>query len=469
MRNDTGDSGQVAGSADRDPRLEAARLSARLDRLPFGRWHAKCVAVVGAAHFFDAFDALTIAFVLPVLMVEWGLTPGEASILVAIGYVGQTIGAIGLGRAAERYGRRRVLRWSLIILSIVSLLSAAAGGFLIFLILRVVQGFGLGGETPVGATYINEICPSRLRGRVVFALQAIFGLGVLATAFVAVWIIPHAGWRAMFLIGSLPFILAVLLPRLLPESPRWLAENGRADEALTIVSSIEQRLIAAGHSLPPPAADPVLPKIAERARIGDLVRDGYASRTLSSWVIALCISIAGYGIVVWMPTLYRTVFGLPLQQALVYSLATIVASFSGTLIGIALIDALGRRKSFILGFVGGAVPLLLLSYLGIGMGAKSVMLMSAGANVFLSFVLAGLYVYAPEIYPTRMRALGAGAMSAWLRMGSIIGPLMVGWLLPRAGSDGVFLLFGGAALVGGLAMLLFGIETKGRSLEDIAP
>lgn len=453
----------VHGSLER-----AGMISSRIDRLPFSAWHARSLGVIGTAHFFDAFDALAIAFVLPILMTEWKLTTGDAAMAIAIGYFGQMIGAIALGRAAESYGRLRVLRWSLFLMSVLSLGLAAAGGLAIFLVLRFVQGIGLGGEVPVAATYINEICPSRLRGRVVFALQTVFAFGVLMTALAAVWIIPHFGWRAMFVIGGLPLLLAILLPRLLPESPRWLAERGRVDEASGIVALVETRLVARGRSLAEPNPVPT-PTGAVTARLGDLLRDGYATRSVSTWVIAICVSIAGFGIVSWMPTLYRTVFGLPLDQTLRYSAVTAITSFLGALIATGLIDLLGRRWSFIIGFGGGALPLLYLGYVGIAAGPLHVMLLTGLANLLLSFILAGIYVYAPEIYPTRMRALGAGAASACLRVGAIVGPLTVGWLLPLAGIGAVFLLFGGAALVGAFTVFCFAIETKGRSLEEIAP
>ena len=458
----------MASNADMPSGASAGAISARLDRLPFSRWHARSLGVIGTAHFFDAFDALTLAFVLPILIAEWGLTTGDAAIAIAVGYLGQMIGALALGKAAEDHGRMRVLRWSLFLLATFSLGLAAVGGIGLFLLLRFVQGIGLGGEVPVAATYINEICPSRLRGRVVFSLQTVFAFGVLMTGLAAVWIIPTFGWRAMFLIGALPVLLAIFLPRLLAESPRWLAERGRTDEASAIVAAVETRLIAGGAVLANPGPPPLCDHV-HRSGIGALLRDGYAPRTLSTWLIAFCVSIAGFGIVSWMPTLYRAVFKLPLEQTLQYSMATAITSFLGALIAIGLIDRLGRRWSFILGFGGGALPLAYLGYVGVAGGPVQVMIFTGIANLMLSFILAGLYVYAPEIYPTRIRAIGAGAASACLRIGAIVGPLTVGWLLPVAGIGGVFWLFAVAAAVGAVTMAWFGIETRGRSLEDIAP
>ncbi len=159
-----------------------AALAARLDRLPFSAWHARSVGVIGLAHFFDAFDALTISFVLPLLAVQWKMTPQDVGLLIAAGYAGQMIGALAFGRAAESIGRLRALALAVGVMACLSLASAMATGAVMLMIFRFVQGLGLGGEAPVAATYINEICPGRLRGRVVFTLQALFASGVLVTA-----------------------------------------------------------------------------------------------------------------------------------------------------------------------------------------------------------------------------------------------------------------------------------------------
>jgi putative MFS transporter len=166
-------------------------------------------------------------------------------------------------------------------------------------------------------------------------------------------------------------------------------------------------------------------------------------RTLALWGIAFCIAVAGFGVTTRMPTLYKTVYRLPIDQVLRYGLATIFASFLGALAAIPLIDLIGRKCCFGLGFASGSIPLLILSRIAESASAFDVMLLGATANAFLAFILAGIYGYAPEIYPTRMRALGAGAASAWLRVGAVAGPLFVGMILPTEGIEGVFLLSAG--------------------------
>jgi putative MFS transporter len=333
---------------------------------------------------------------------------------------------------------------------------------------RFLQGVGLGGETPVAVTYLNEISPVRLRGRMVFTLQATFALGVLSTAIAALWLIPAFGWRSMLVVGAAPLLLAMFLPRLMDQLPRWLALRGRLDEADRIVADAERSGRCDSSAVP--IEDDVQTTVAPHspAGLGSLLRDGYMARTLALWGIAFCIAVAGFGVTTWMPTLYKTVYHLPIDQVLRYGLATIFASFLGALEAIPLIDLIGRKWCFGLGFAGGSFPLLILSRIAESTSAFDVMLLAATANAFLAFILAGIYVYAPEIYPTRMRALGAGAASAWLRVGAVAGPLLVGMVLPTAGIEGVFLLLGGMALLGLGITCTYAIETKGKALDTIA-
>lgn len=445
---------------------ETEAIAARIEGLPFSRWHARVAGVIGTAHLFDAYDALTIAFVLPLLVHQWSLTPLETGLVISAGYVGQLTGALLLSHFAERWGRVPALRCALFILSLFSFASVFVWSLWIFVIIRFVQGLGLGGETPIAATYINEIVPGRSRGKVVFALQMLFALGLLAAALLAVQLIPRLGWQSMYLVGALPIILAVFLPRLIPESPRWLAEQGRGREADAILTAIEaqarvtQPLVRVAKPV-----DRTVP--AEKLGPSALLSADFRKRTLVVWVLALCASTTGYGIANWMPTLFTTVYGLSLHQALQYGLSSHIAGFFSALSAVFLIDGLGRRWTFIASFAGAAVLLLVIRFTTAGADPWHVMLLSAVSFGLMGIVIGGTYVYAPEIYPTQVRAIGAGSASACLRLGSIVSPFAVGLLLPAFGIGSVFIFFAGSALIGAVTMYLFAVETKGRSLEDI--
>jgi putative MFS transporter len=427
------------------------------------------MAIAGLAHFSDAFDALAIAFVMPVLVGLWDVSPAEVGFLISAGYAGQMVGAIAFGWLAERIGRRGALQWTVIVIAALSLACGFAWNYLSFFAFRTVQGLGLGGEVPVGATYMNEICVARFRGRIVLLLQSAFAFGIVITALVSTWIVPYLGWQWMFFIGALPVLFGIWLRRLMPESPRWLAAHGRLEEADAALKTVEDEIVrkdckALGVL---PTTFPALVK--EKATIGSLFQGRYFARTLLVWGLMLCTSIVGYSLLTWMPTIYRTVLELPVEQTLQFGLIGSVASFLGTLSSAFLADAVGRRLTFALGFIGSAAALGILWQSGLQGSPLHVVALTAVGLYFISTLLSGLYLYVPEIYPTRMRALGAGTGSAWLRMGSIIGPSLVGWILSVGDLSVVFLTFAIVAMAGGVLILLFAVETRGRVLEEVAP
>src|SRR6185312_8953801 len=180
---------------------------------------------------FDAFDSLVIAYVLPSLIGLWNLSPPQIGSLIAVGFAGQLVGSIGAGWIAERWGRLRTMMLTLLIFTLGSLACAFAWSYDSMWWIRLFQGIGLGGEVPLMAAYVNEFAKARGRGRFALGMQCLFAIGLSVVAIVGVWVVPHLGWQWMFIIGAAPALLALPLRTTLPESPRWLASQGRIDEA----------------------------------------------------------------------------------------------------------------------------------------------------------------------------------------------------------------------------------------------
>jgi putative MFS transporter len=446
-----------------------AQIAARIERLPFSRWHVKLRVIMGVATFFDAFDALAIAYVLPVLIPLWKLAPGQIGLLISIGFAGQLVGAILFGWLAEKHGRVRIAAWTIGIFSLFSLVCAFSWNLPSMLVFRFFQGLGLGGQVPIAAAYINEIAKAEKRGRFFLLYEVIFPVGLLVVALVSTWVVPNLGWQWMFIIGALPVLLAAVMQRLLPESPRWLASTGRLEEAGRTMLAIEEEISQQGAKPLPPLPANLREVPAVKASWRDLFSGIYLPRTLAVWVMWFCTYLIVYGISGWLPTIYRTIFKLPLQQALQYSLAATAAGLVGAIACAYLIDRTGRRAWFAMAFFVGAVPLFILWMRGTGNSAIDVMIYASLSYALINTLALGLYLYTPEIYPTRVRAVGSGAATAWLRVASMIGPFMIGAILPQAGLATVFLVFGIAAAVGGVVAALFTLETRGRVLEELSP
>jgi len=441
-------------------------IVARLERLPTSWWQIKARIIVGVATFFDAFDALAIASVLPVIVPLWKLTPPEIGVMISAGFLGQLLGALLFGWIAERYGRMNAMVGSIALFGVMSLACALAWDYRSLLVLRTIQGIGLGGEVPVAAVFISELAKAQGRGRFVLLYELVFPVGLVAASLLGLWVVPHLGWQYMFVIGALPALLALVLRSLLPESPRWLAVRGRNAEAEAAMSLIEMETQkATGQPLPP--VKPVVSTSDKGASWSDLFGPFYLRRTLVVWVIWFAAYFVNYGLTIWLPTLYRTVFKLPLDVSLRYGLITQAVGLLGTLICALAIDHVGRRLWFAVSFAA-ATPALAAVALLPAPSAEQVLTFMTIAYFFISSINIGVYLYTPELYPTRVRALGVGAATAWLRFASMIGPTVVGMML-AGGLPSVFVTFAIVAATAAVITGVFAVETKGRVLEEASP
>lgn len=441
-------------------------IVARIERLPTSWWHVKTRVIVGVATFFDAFDALAIATVLPVLVPMWKLTGPEIGVMISAGFLGQLIGALLFGWIGERFGRMPAMIGSIATFALLSIACAFAWDYNSLLVLRTLQGIGLGGEVPIAAVYISELTRAANRGRFVLLYELVFPIGLVAASTVAVWVVPNLGWQAMFWIGALPAVLALFLRAVLPESPRWLAVHDRPAEADAALSMIERETEkATGKPLPP--VQPVVSTRDQRASFADLFGPTYLRRTLVVWVIWFAAYFINYGLVIWLPTIFRTVFKLPLDVSLRYGMITQAAGLIGTLICALTIDHIGRRPYFAVSFAAAALSLGVLA-MSPSPTADQILLHVTAAYFFISTINIGVYLYTPELYPTRTRALGVGTATAWLRFASMIGPTAVGYMI-AGGLQSVFWMFAAAAAFAAITTGAFAIETKGRVLEEVSP
>jgi putative MFS transporter len=456
-----------AATAIASERGDMRHVVARLERLPYCSWHLKMRLIICTAWFFDAFDSIAIAYVLPPLIGMWHLSPPQIGSLIGIGFLGQLVGAISFGWIAEHWGRRRAMLTTLLIFSFGALACAGAQSYDMLFWLRFVQGIGLGGEIPLMAAYVNEFAHAKDRGRFSVSIQVLFSFGLVIVALVGVYVVPHWGWQWMFVIGAIPALLAIPMRAVLPESPRWLASRGRYDDADEALSRIED--IAKRDGKPVPALPANLPNVVQaKPRIIELFRGIYLRRTITVWLMWIGAYFVSYGITAWMPSLFRTVYHLPVEQSLTYGFINSGVGFAGALAALYLIEAIGRRRMFMTSLGGCAAALLSFAFLP-QLSAAGTLTVATIGFFFLSSTLLSLATYTAEIYPTHLRALGGGVASAWQRGASVVGTTVVGWVLPHYGINAVFVMFGLFALMGALATAFFAIETRAQVLERVSP
>ncbi|OAA88813.1 MFS transporter [Clostridium coskatii] len=438
-----------------------SQLLMRMESIPFSRWHVKLRVIVGTASFFDGYGALSLAYALPVLISLWHLNTAQSGMLIAAGYLGQAVGAIIFGVIAERFGRVFGIKASMFMMSIMGIACMFAGNYTALFILRFLQGIGLGGEVPVAATYINELSAAHGRGKFFIIFEIIFPVSLMLTAQLGAVIVPSFGWRWLFLLGGAVGMILLPLFFKLKESPRWLISKGKLDEAECVIEEIEA---STDKRLP---VTTIASKPTVKANWKELFSPFYRFRTLVVWALWFSAYFISNGLNNWLPSLYKTVYKLPLKESLYAASITNVLQVVMVLACAFLIDKVGRKRWATFAFIAAGCLLLILFITG-AKSAQSVMYLGSSAYGIIGSITVLLYLYTPEIYPTRMRAIGTAFATTWLRLASAIGPMIIGFVLDAKGISYVFVGFAAICIIGSLVATRM-IETSGKALEDIAP
>ncbi|MCW2477003.1 MFS transporter [Candidatus Symbiopectobacterium sp. NZEC151] len=445
-----------------------AELVARLERMPITRQLLTIRVVVGLSTFFDAYTVLAIAFAMPQLAAEWGLSAADIGLIIAASYVGQLFGAVFFGSLAEKIGRLGVLKITIILFVIMDAACLFAWSGLSMMVFRFLQGVGIGAEVPVASSYINEFVGAKKRGRFFLLYEVIFPIGMMFAGIAGYFLVPVYGWKAMFIVGLIPSIITVPLRWLMPESPRWLASKGRLAEADKIVSKLENEVLRRGGTLPEPVIRTIEKKPVASEGWRELFTGIYRKRTFTIWALWVCGYMINNGLVTWLPTLYKNVFGLPIQTALAYGWTTSAFGVLASIVCALSIDKVGRKAWYATAFLLAIVPLVTLTVLG-ATNPLQIVVCATAAYAILQTITFSLYLYSSELYPTRLRAIGTGLGSAWLRAGSAVGPILVGFIVGNFGIRYVFIAFALIALIGAVVTMRYAIETKGQVLEELSP
>lgn len=448
-------------------------VSARLDALPLNRKHLKVLSGSGIGWALDAMDVGLISFIIAALTQQWGLSKGEGGLIASIGFVGMAIGASLGGLLADRIGRRQVFALTLLVYGVATGASALVGGIALLLVLRFFVGLGLGAELPVASTYVSEFAPARIRGRLIVILEAFWAVGWTASAVIGYFVVPASenGWRWAFALGAIPAVYALIVRWGLPESPRWLAGRGRVAEAEKIVSEFEAAPAVWGSVGAAPGSTPkTAPKTAPSQkqpaekptnRLAALWSPEYRVRTLSIWLVWLCVNFAYYGAFIWIPSILVDA-GFSLVRSFGFTLIITLAQLPGYAMAAWLIEKWGRRLTLSVFLAGSALS-------AIAFGTVHVEWAIIAAGMALSFFNLGawgaVYAVTPELYPTSLRGTGAGWAAGFGRIASIVAPMLVPVLLVAGGTGLTFTVFAVFFVIAALAA--WGLkEFTGKTLDD---
>ncbi|CAI2936577.1 MFS transporter [Aminobacter niigataensis] len=445
------------------------QLEGALSRIGVTGAHKQIIALVLIGVLFDAFEQNTIGVSGPMLKASWGLTGADIGLLNTITFGSAAIGRLLSGILGDRYGRRVMLTFNLLLFTIGSLACALAPNFAALAIARGIVGFGIGGEISTAVTMLSEFCSPKFRGTAAGLVNVgAGGFGnFLAPAFglLIFTIFPgEDGWRWLFAALALPALLVVFYRRFVPETPRFLASQGRIAEANKVLSILESGTLRPKNLVVREyLKDDQAQEAPAKHSWKELFRAPYLGRTIPVAIAILMSYGAQLSVLTLMPIIFVSM-GYTLQGSLLYSMII----QSGSVLGAIAASMFGyyfpRKKVLTVGAIFACLAAVSIATLGTNI--YLVLMFGAIFQFFVLLLNTSIWIYAPELFPTRIRAFGVAFILATGSAAGSFVPTISGALFDNYGMIGVFGL--AAAMYAVFAVCIqMGPETYGMSMEDL--
>ena len=453
----------------------SASLSARLDRLP-GCWAVwRLVVLLSLGGCFEFYDLFLTAYLSPALESAGVFRKGAAGLFglsdqaafASVTFAGLFLGTIAFAQVADKFGRRSIFTASLLWYSVMTLGMALQSSALALDVWRFLAGIGIGVELVTIDSYIAELVPARLRGRAFAVNQSIQFSAVPIVGLICAKLAPHsyfgfAGWRWVIVIGALGALIVWRLRRGIPESPRWLYNQGRVADAEAVVAVLEAQVVKETGSLPP--LHPHRDEARSEGHLREIFAPPYRERMLMLAVFNFFQTVGFYGFGNWVPKLIEA-SGADVLHSLQYSVAIAIAYPVGPLLCLTIADRFERKSQIVAAAIGTACFGMLFAALHapavmIGLGVLITL-----SNNLLSYAY---HAYQAELFPTRIRARAVGFVYSWSRLSTVFTSLMIGFFLDRFGPPGVFGFIAASMAVVCVSIGMFGPRTRDRALEEIA-
>ncbi|WP_308249725.1 MFS transporter [Sphaerisporangium fuscum] len=464
-------------------------VPARLDRLPWSRFHTRLVVALGVAWVLDGME-ITIASAIGSVLQErqtLSLSAVQVGFTATVYLIGQVAGALVFGRLSDRFGRRKLFILTLGLYLAANGVTAFSPNLLFLLVFRFFAGAGIGGEYAAIHSAIDELIPSRYRGRVDLAVSGTYWLGaIIGTASTYILLNPHIlpvdlGWRLGLLVGPVLGVLIWTLRRHLPESPRWLLMHGRQEEAEQAAKSVEDAVAESGNRLPPVDESQAIelrphgaPSYGEILRV---VFKEYPKRMILGLTMMISQSFLYNAIFFTYVLVLNTFYGVSPSDASKYMLVFAVGNLAGPFILGPLFDTIGRKPMISSTYIVSGALLALTGWLfkeGVLNATTQTMLWSVIFFIASAAASAG-YLTVSELFPLEIRALAIALFFSVAQAFGALGPTVFGALIgDQSHPDPTRLFYGylfAAALMiaAGVVAMLFAVNAERRSLEDIAP
>lgn len=444
-------------------RLTERHVERVLDQAGMNRVFKILLASACFGYVFDAFDNGLIGYAMPQIANEFHINDVTKGYILSIGLWGGVLGQFVWGWLAEKKGRLFSFKGTILTFAAFSGLTGLAWNPAVIFFTRFLTGAGLNGFVPVDTTMVSEFSPTTQRGRFTGLISVLWPVGAMLGLAVSMFVLPHSGWRCLFVISVIPAIIVWLIRRSVPESPRWLVNRGRDAEAITALKAIGatdemiSEAMAVAENIPAQKAN-------QEGRLPELFQGKQLKYTIVGWCLWFANLYASMSLIAWLPTIFIQLHHLSLAKSLTYTLVITSCGFVGRLVGIYLVEKIGRKFSLGYSQFFAGFAMLAFGYVN-------------DTNLLL-FVVMLLYffneqasvcqmAYIPELFPTRLRMRGTAWCSATSRIVAATSPILVGYLLVANMFHTIAIVFSLTLFIPLIVFLIWGPETKGRGLEQI--
>jgi len=457
-------------------------IPARLDRLPWSRWHWLVIIALGVTWILDGLEVTLVGSIAGALTSKdtLGLTTSQATAAGSFYLAGAVAGALFFGYLTDRFGRRKLFMITLGVYLIFTVATALAWGFWSFMIFRFLAGTGIGGEYSAINSAIDELIPARVRGRVALAINSSWWLGTAAAAGLTVVLLnvlePTIGWRVGFGLGAVLALGILFVRHLVPESPRWLLTHGRADEAEEVVQQIESEVRKTHPNLPEPEGEPL--EIEQRESIGFIaiakhVMREYPDRGVLGFALMSSQAVLYNATLFGMVAILTTFFHASEANAPLYIIPFAFGNLLGPWLLGPLFDTVGRKVMISSTYIISGAILLVTAWL-FHEQVLSALTLTICWSICFFFASAGAsaaYLTVSEIFPMETRAMAIALFYACGTGVAIAAPWTFGKLIETDSVTNVaiaFVIGGVIMIIGGIVEILLGVEAARKPLEAVA-
>lgn len=438
-------------------------VSRRLERLPNQGYLTNLAAIIIISVLFTVFVNNGFQYLMPSIAEEFGLGPAVMGKLASLSFWGMFVGAILGGFLADKLGRKPIILAAMVIWGVAGLVLSFSTAVITLQVCRFLIGFALGAQLPTAQVAMSELVPSRVRGKYMVSYMVALPLGMVAVGLLTYVFLPRWGWHGVAMIEGLVALFGFVYWKYFPESALWLESRGRHEEADKVMDKIEAAIEkCTGQPLPPIDVTSAVVSEQEKmkdAQVASIFSRPYIGLVALMTIYMLCQMMGFYGINMWLSSLL-VLKGFTITKSVLYVSLISLGGVPAFFLMSYLVEKAGRKWSVVIMAVATAIG----AYIYGQATTLSLVIATGLLYMFMQFGYnMASAVFTVELWPTNLRGAGKGYAQAWGRVGSALGPIVIGYILAAGMGHGAVMLFAVAInLLAAIVVLIFAPETRGK-------